>query len=122
MLKISKPGPNRVDIEFSDQVDAETMKAGLDDLIAQSEGVENGRMLYRIGDFRLPTLGAIGIELSRLPSLLSLIGRFDRCAVLADQDWIRAIGELKGNLMPGLEIRGFAPGQEADAEAWLADD
>jgi hypothetical protein len=122
MLKISKPGPNRVDVEFSGKLDAEAMKAGLDELITQSEDVENGRMLYRIGGFRLPTLGALGIELSRLPSLLRLMGRFDRCAVLADQDWIRAIAELEGKLMPGFEIRGFEPDEEAAAEAWLAED
>lgn len=61
MLKISKPGPNRVDVEFSGNLGAEAMKAGLDELISLSGDVENGRMLYRIGGFRLPTLGALGI-------------------------------------------------------------
>lgn len=121
MLKITSPAPNRVDIELDGKLDSDAMKIGLDELIAQSQGIEHGLMLYRIGDFQLPTLGAIGIEMSRLPSLLGLIGRFDRCAVLADQEWIRAVGELEGKLMPGLEIRGFAPEQEAEAEAWLAE-
>jgi len=121
MLRITKPAPNRVEIELDGKLDADGMTAGLDELIAQSEGVEHGVMVYRIGDFRLPTLGAIGIEMSRLPSLLGLIGRFDRCAVLADQEWIRAVGELEGKLIPGLEIRGFEPGQEAEAETWLTE-
>ena len=75
----------------------------------------------RIGDFRLPTLGALGIEMARLQSMLSLITKFDRCAILAEQEWIRAVGELEGKLMPGLEIRRFEPEQEAEAEAWLAE-
>jgi hypothetical protein len=52
---------------------------------------------------------------------LGFIGKFKRCAVLADQTWIMAIGELKGALIPGLEIKGFDLNNDALAEAWLAD-
>ena len=122
MFTITPNGPNRVDIEFSGKIDSDQMKVALDDLASQTEGIEHGRMLYRIHDFKLPTLGAIGIELSRLPSMFGLIRKFDRCAVLADQNWLKKIGEIEGALIPGLEIKGFDPNEEEAAEAWLAED
>jgi hypothetical protein len=122
MFSVTPDGPNRVDIEFGGKLDSEEMKAALDDLVAKTEGIENGRMLYRVGDFALPTLGAIAIEFSRLPSMFGLIKKFDRCAVLADQDWIKKISEIEGALIPGVEIKGFGLDEEQAAEAWLAGD
>ncbi len=74
-------------------------------------------MLYRIDDFALPTLGAIGVEMSRLPELFELIGKFDRSAVLAEKKWIQSASELEGALIPGLTIKTFDLDEEA--EAWL---
>ena len=45
MLKITKPNENRVDLELSGSLTADEMRDGLDDLIAKSEGVADGRML-----------------------------------------------------------------------------
>ena len=120
MLTITKPAPNRVDIELDGELDASIMRQALDDLIAKSEGVSQGRMLYRIGEFHMPTLGAIGVELSRLPKLFGLLGKFDRCAVVSDAAWIRKAAEIEGALFPGLAIKSFEPGQEDVAETWLA--
>ena len=121
MLTITKPSANRVDIELQGGLDWDMMKWGLDDLIAKSEGVAHGRMLYRITEFEMPTLGAIGIELSRLPKLFALIARFDRCAVLSDASWIRTAADVEGALFPGLEIKAFPLDEVAAAEAWLAE-
>lgn len=121
MFTITQNGPNRLDIAFSGKLDSEAMRAALDELVAKAEGIEHGRMLYRVDDFHLPTLAAIGVELARLPELLRMISRFDRCAVIAEAHWIRSVSELEGLLVPIVEIRAFEPGQEADAEAWLAE-
>jgi len=121
MFSVTPNGPNRIDMEFSGKLDSDEMRIALDELVSKSEGIENGRMLYRVGDFALPTLAAIGIELSRLPSMFGLIGKFSRCAVLADQNWIKTISEFKGALIPGLEIKGFSLEHEAEAEAWLSE-
>jgi len=121
MFKVEPNGENRLDIEFSGKLDSDDMKAALDDIVGKSESIEHGRMLYRIGNFDFPTLGAIGVELSRLPELFRMIGKFDRCAVVADKGWIRTTSELEGMLMPGLQIKSFEPDQEAEAEAWLAE-
>lgn len=121
MFKVTRRNANRLDIEFSGQLDSDEMRQALDELLAQSEGIESGRMLFRVGEYRLPTLGAIGLELARLPQMLGFIGRFSRAAVLADQAWLQKISELEGKLIPGLEIKAFATHQLDEAEAWLAE-
>ncbi len=120
MFRVIPNGPNRIDIEFSGKLDSDEMRTALDELIGKSKNVEHGRMLYRIEDFELPTLGAIGVELSRLPELFRLIGKFDRAAVLASKKWIQTVSEIEGALIPGLKIKAFDLDEEAAAEAWLA--
>lgn len=119
MFNIKQNGTNRLDIELSGKLEADEMKVALDELISQSQGIRNGRMLYEIHEFRIPSLGALAVEFTRLPELFGLIKRFDRAAVLADEEWIRKISELENKLFPGLEIRAFERDERAEAEAWL---
>ena len=121
MFTITPRGPNRLDVTVGGKLDGDAMRAALDELVTKSADIEHGRMLYRVGDFHLPTLAAIGVEMARLPELFRMISRFDRCAVIAEAHWIRSVSELEGLLVPIVEIRAFEPGQEADAEAWLAE-
>lgn len=120
MLKITKPAPDRIDLELAGQVDADAMRAALDSLIEKSEGVSNGKMLYRITDFAMPTLGAIAVEFGRLPALFGLLGKYDKCAVLTDSDWLAKAAEIEGALFPGIDIKAFDLDDSDDAEAWLA--
>jgi len=119
MLKVVKQSDNRVDIELSGSLDAIEMRVGLDELIKVSADVANGKMLYRIFDFSLPTLGAMGVEMGRLPSLFGLLGKYDYCAVLCDTAWIRTAAEFEGALFPGIEIKSFDLDKVEQAEAWL---
>lgn len=120
MMSIAKTAPNRVEIDLEGSLDANAMETALDRLLALSDGVSAGRMLYRVTNFEMPTLGVIAVELRRLPSLFSLIGKFDKCAVLSDTSWIRTWAEVEGALIPGLEIRAFELHEAAEAERWLA--
>ena len=120
MFEIIEKSPNRLDIVIRWQIDADEMRAGLDALIEKSDGMRGAAMLYRITDFSLPTLGAIGVEMTQLPQLFSLIGRFAKCAVISDEGWIQKAAQIEGALIPGLKIKSFALDQEAAAEAWLA--
>lgn len=120
MLKVISNGPNRVDLELSGKLDSDEMRAALDELLEKSKDVDNGKMLYRIVDFELPTLGAIGVEMSRLPELFRLMKKFDRVAVLTEKKWIQKASEFEGALIPGLEIKAFGLDDETEAEAWLA--
>lgn len=120
MFRIAKQGKNRIGIEMSGKLDAEQMKTALDELVSKTEGIEDGEMLYDIVDFHLPSLGAIAIEFSRLPSMFGLIKRFERAAVLTDKAWLKRVSEFEGALIPGLEIKAFTRDQRQEAEGWLS--
>ena len=120
MFKVIPNGINRLDIELSGKLNTEDMKVALDELVSKSENIENGKMLYEIIDFHLPSLGAIGVEFSRLPAMFGLMKKFNRAAVLTDKTWLKKVSEFEGALFPGLEIKAFNRDQKAEAEAWLS--
>ncbi len=119
MFQVTRNGENRLDVDFAGKLDSDGMRAALDQLTQQSEGIEHGRMLYRVGKFSMPTLGAIGVELAHIPQLFRVARRFERMAVVADEGWVRKASEVEGALIPGLQIKAFDSIQEAKAEAWL---
>ncbi|MFZ7112641.1 MAG: STAS/SEC14 domain-containing protein [Desulfatiglandales bacterium] len=89
MFKIIQNGVNRLDTDLSGKLDAEDMKIAPDELVGKSKNINNGKMLYKIVDFHIPSIGAIGIEFSRLPSMFGLMKKFDRVAVLTDKTWLK---------------------------------
>lgn len=80
MIKVERVSNNRLDVEMSGKLNSEEMKRALDDLIDKSEGIEDGKMLYDVVEYHLPSLGAIAIELYHLPSMLGFIRKFKRAA------------------------------------------
>ena len=120
MFKITRVGENRLDIEMSGKLDAEQMEKALDELVAKSEGIESGKMLYDIVDYHLPSFDAVILEFSRLPSMLGFMKKFERAAVLTDKAWLKMASEFEGALFSGLEIKAFKRDQKAEAEAWLS--
>lgn len=120
MFKVTPNGINRLDIEMSGKLNAEDMKTALGELVSKSKNIEKGKMLYKVIDFHLPSLGAIKIEFSRLPSMLRLMKKFDRAAVLTDKTWLKKVSEFEASLFPGLEIKAFDIDQISEAEAWLS--
>lgn len=120
MFTVEQNGANRLDIQLSGKLETEEMTTALDELVRKSENITNGKILYDVIDFHLPSLGAIMIEFSRLPSMLGLMKKFDRAAVLSNRTWLRKVSELEGILYPGLKIKAFSREQEAEAEAWLS--
>jgi hypothetical protein len=119
MFKIKTNGMNRLDVEMSGKLNSEDMKIALDEFVRKSMNIENGKMLYEIIDFHLPSLGAIGVEFSRLPAMFGLMKKIDRAAVLSDKTWLKKVSEFEGFLIPGLEIKAFNRDQKAEAETWL---
>jgi len=120
MFTVVKNGKNRLDIELNGKLDADSMQVALDEILSESKSIENGVMLYIITNFQLPTLGAIAIEFSRLPSMLSLIKKFTRIAVLTDKEWLKKASEWEGLFFPNLEIKAFDVTQKEEALAWLS--
>ena len=119
MFTVRKTGDKRLEIEMRGKLNSDEMRRALDDIEIKSKGIEGGTLLYDVIDFHLPSLGAIAIEFSRLPSMIGLMKKFDRAAVLADQAWLKAVSEFEGALIPGLEIKGFNRDERMEAEAWL---
>jgi len=120
MFRVTQNGMNRLDIVMSGKLNSEEMKIALDELVIKSENIENGKMLYDVIDYRLPSLDAIMIEFSRLPSMFGLLKKFNRAAVLTDKRWLKKVSEFEGTLFPGLEIKAFNRDQKEKAEAWLS--
>ena len=121
MIEIIKKGPNRVDLKLSGKIDADHMTRALNEIEEKCRDIENGVMMYDVIDFHMPSLQAIGIELSRLPSMFGIIKKFRKAAVITDKDGIKKVSEFEGMLIPNLEIKGFDLGKRAEAEAWLTD-
>ena len=119
MFHVTRIGDKRIDVDFSGKLDSIEMRFALDELMRKSEGISHGQMLYRIGDFDIPTLGAMGVELARIPQLFRFIRRFDRCAVVSNKDWLRRASEIEGALFPGLAIKAFDENQNTEAHNWL---
>ena len=119
MFKVIQNGTNRLDLEMSGKLNAEEIRIAIDELVSKSENIRKGKMLYDVIDFRLPSLGALAIEFSVLPTVFGLLRKFDRAAVLTDKPWLQKLSELEGILYPGLKIKAFNRNQRAEAEAWL---
>ena len=120
MITITRPRPDRLDVSFAGKLDTAGMRTALDELSRQSQDIERGSLLLSVGDFDFPSLGAIGVELARIPEMLRVFRRFRRVAVLADAAWVRRLSEVEGALFPGMELEAFPTAQRAEAEAWLA--
>lgn len=119
MFQVVRTAEVRLDIELSGKIDKAEMKRLLDELMAKSDDITQGVLLMRIDKFDFPSLGAIGVELSSMPSLFRFIRRFDRVAVMVDKAWVRKISEIEGALIPGLELKAFDLTEGAEAEGWL---
>lgn len=119
MFHVTRIGDKRIDVDFSGKLDSIEMRFALDELMRKSEGIVHGQMLFRVGDFVMPTLGAVGIELSRIPQMFRFMRRFDRCAVVCAKEWMRKASEIEGALIPGLTVKAFDQHQVTEAHNWL---
>ena len=120
MLKITRVGDDRIEFKMSGRLDDEHMRVALDEISEKVEGIENGVMLYEVVDFKLPSPSTIAIEFGRLPSMIGLMRRFKKAAVLTDKTWLKKVSEFEGALIPGLEIKAFQLDEREAAEAWLS--
>lgn len=77
-------------------------------------------MMFEIGEFNLPSLQALGVKISKIPTLVKLIGNFKRRAIFTDKKWLQRVGELEGLLIPGMTIKAFNSNDKLEAKIWLA--
>ena len=119
MLNIHPREPGIINIEADGEIDATAMEVGLNKLVEMCEDIEGGKLFYRITNFKMPTLAALGVEFMMMPKLFRLIGKVAKAAVLTDEDWIAKASIIEGALIPGLEIRAFDLEDEGAALAFL---
>ncbi|MDW6003343.1 SpoIIAA family protein [Vibrio mangrovi] len=121
MLKVTRHGINRLDLELSGKIDADNMRTAIDTLISQAEGIEKGQMLYDVVEFHIPSFEAIAIKIAHFPTLFRFMRQFSKVALLTDKNWLQKAGEFEGHLFPGMEIKAFHRDQRDAAEAWLSE-
>jgi len=119
MLKIELREPDFLYLELDGEINAREMDIGLNQMIDASKDIIHGKLLYRITNFQFPTLGAIGIEFSKLPQLFTMISKFDRMAVLVEEQWLKNTAQFEGWLLPGVEIGAFDLDENDLAMAFL---
>ncbi|MAM71454.1 MAG: hypothetical protein CMP91_09960 [Gammaproteobacteria bacterium] len=119
MIRIIKVAEDRIDIELNGKLDKDEMKTALDELEDKARDIREGKMLYTVTEFHLPTLSAVIHEFSRLPAMFALIKNFSRGAVLTDKLWLQKAAEMEGMLLPWMKIKAFDLNEREAAEAWL---
>lgn len=119
MINVTRSSDNQIDIEFDGDISPEDMDIVLTDFIAMADEIQSGKLLYKIQDFEMPSLKAIGVKFSHLPKLLKTIKSFDRAAVVTDKKWLQNVAEFESMLIPGFEIKGFDSVELDAAQEWL---
>jgi len=64
-------------------------------------------------------LAAIGEEMRHLSQVGRMLSQMDRVALVADQGWIRAVGRIESNILPGIDYRVFTREQAEEARAFV---
>ena len=80
MFHVTRIGDKRIDVDFSGKLDSNEMRFALDELMRKSDGITHGQMLFRVGDFDMPTLGAVGVGLT--------VKAFDQHQTTEAHDWL----------------------------------
>jgi len=119
MLNITKPKPDQIDISIAGKIEADEMRAGLDQLLAFTEGMTGGKMLYKIDDFDLLSMGALAVEMRYLPKLFGLLKHIDRVALLSNTEWVKKAARVEGTIFPGLTIETYILHEVSVAQTWL---
>lgn len=111
-----RQGTNIVEIEFEGALTAEAMKRCHDTLTAVVREHGSLRLLARYGAIDLHHVepAAFWEDLKNTV----LIPKLERCAIVADQAWVRAISDAVAPLLPGA-LRTYEPRQVSEARSWI---
>ena len=118
-FSITPTHDNLFRVEISGKLDATSMGLALDRFLEELGPVRHAGVLCIYRDVELPTAGAMGVDLKRVPQIVSILRHIDKLAVISGQEWVRATARAEAPLVPGVETRVFEPGQEAEAIEFL---
>lgn len=119
MFDITCDAKGFVRLDIGGKIDEDEMKEGLESFLSIVDAAAKTDFLYTIGNFEVPALQAIAVEMGYLPRLFGSISKIGKVAVVADQGWLRKAADIEGMVIPGLTIKTFEPDQTAEAENWL---
>jgi hypothetical protein len=69
----------------------------------------------------LESFGGISLDalVEDLKLFIPYLNKFDKKAVVSDEEWVGNIAEIAGKLVPGIEVRHFTPDQKEEAMEWV---
>lgn len=116
---LPSPGPDVVAFRVSGKVtaeDVETAWASLDAALDEAETIGLYAEIVGLGGV---TLDGLVKDLAMGLKQIGQLRRFARYAVVSDAGWLRAVADVEGKLLPGIEIRTYTPEEKDAAMAWL---
>jgi hypothetical protein len=69
----------------------------------------------------LESFGGISLDalVEDLKLFIPYLNKFDKKAVVSDEEWVSNIAEIAGKLVPGIEVRHFNQKQKVEAMEWV---
>ena len=98
--------------------DVNRVATALDEALDRHDSVS---MLADLEDFEDITVTALFAELNAGLRRLGQVGRFDRVAVIAEKRWLESVAKVENALLPGVEVRAFAPDTRLAAQVWVGE-
>ncbi len=98
--------------------DVAAVKSALDPMLERHERIG---FVVDLAGFSDATAEAIAADLRYELGLLGKAGQFARGALVTDKEWLGVVAGFTAKLLPGLEMRTFAPAQRDEALRWAAD-
>lgn len=98
--------------------DVAAVKRALDPMLEQHERIG---FVVDFAGFSDAPAEAIAADLRYEFGLLGKAGRFARGALVTDKEWLGVVAGFTAKLLPGLEMRTFAPARRDEALRWAAD-
>lgn len=119
--RLHAPAPHVVALRAGGRITSEDVgraTAALDDALAAHDRVSFFLVLDGLGWVEP---AALLRDLRYGIGQLGNLHRFHRAAVVTSMGWVRAVVGAEDALLPGLDVRAFAPSERAEAERWVAE-
>ncbi len=119
MIDIDQIAPNAhriVIMEEFHQADAQRI---VEFARQQNAGGKGGNLLLDLTAMATFNLSAISAELAHLPTLMQLLYKLDRIAIVSDDEWVRNLSRLESALLPGVTYQVYDDDEEPAARAWI---
>ena len=121
MIELLDSPPHVLAYRISGTIDAEDYDAVIAALDAKLATHPRIGVFADMAGFTDMTAGAWAKDIRYHMGHFGDWSRFPRCAVVTDKQWLRVMVQWLDPLFPQFEAKVFAPGEEAQAMAWVAD-